>query len=977
MAAPQNGGDAVARSGRWWLAALIVAGAAVSVRPAVLPDAQTRLLREAASALARGDLPTAARCAQEVLDSCPDHPAALVLAGEAAAKSGRDADAVALFLRVSPDSPAEYFQAQFNAGARLIVLSRATEAETCLRRALELDPRHEQANLKLAILLQMQGRTWEAMPHGRNLIQGGRCGRDELLMVGGIDGLMIDEPQFIEQCLQAVPEDPIVLLGRGRLALLRRDDAVLAESIFRRILDVHPHQIEAIARLGEVLLEKPDPEPFLQWNAAMAPRAETHPRTWYARGQWAKRNGQPRAAVRCFIEALRLHPNHASSNFQVSQVLIGLGMPEAAAPFVERARLLAKLEYLLSQLHNLPDLELMRQVAEVTEQLGCEWESLGWCHAALSLDARTPWALEKLGRSHLELVRSGDFTRAAAQPALAFDLAAFPLPSWPEAGGSRREAHAKGAVEGDIRLIDLAAEAGIDFQYFNGTTKTSGPDHIIQANGSGIAVLDYDSDGWPDLYFIQGGLWNQRGDANPHRDRIFRNLGNGRFDDVTAPARLGDGEYGQGVASGDFNNDGFPDLFVCNIGKNRLYENMGDGTFREVTDAAGVAGDGRWSTSAAIADLNQDGMPEIFVVHYVSLEEALARECGQKGHAMGCAPTLFSSDQSRMYQNLGDGRFRDVTAECGVQVPEGKGLSVVAADFFNSGKIHLFVGNDTTPNFFFFNETAGPGQPLRMVERGIELGCGVNETGQAQASMGIAAGDVTGDGLLDLYVGTFYHDSNTLFQQMPENTFVDESRAAHLREPTFNMLTFGAQFLDADLDGWLDILQANGHVDRSYDPAVPDLMPPQFFRNLGHGKFKELSGRSLGAYFQNQYLGRTIAVLDWDRDGKEDAAITHLDAPAALLTNRTPNTGHYLAVRLHGRVSSRDAVGAILKLTAGGRTWTRQMIGGNGYFATNERKIVFGLGQAQRAERLEIQWPSGRRQTLSDLPADQELTVIE
>ncbi|MCR4413615.1 MAG: FG-GAP-like repeat-containing protein, partial [Thermoguttaceae bacterium] len=787
----------------------------------------------------------------------------------------------ALLERVPPDAPAEYVHAQYLAGVRLVSAGQASAAEKHFRRVLDLDPQHAKANEKLAVLLNTEGRTWEALPFVQALIRSGQCGRDELLMVGGIDSMMIDNPAFIEKCRQTVPDDPIVLLGRGRLALLRRDDAAQAEAIFRKIVQRDPEQIEALARLGEILLEAPDPALFLRWNASLPKIAEAHPRTWYARGMWAKRNGQPRAAVRCFLEALRLHPNHASSNFQLSQVFISLGEPEAAEPFVERARLLSKLDFTLSQLQNLPDLELMRQVAEINEQLGCWWEAMGWCQAAVLLDPDTEWARAGLRRFRLATLATGEFTIASAQPALAIDLAAYPLPEWPEPGEGVRGPASRGPVDGNVRLVDVAGEAGLSFQYFNGTTPTYGPDHILTAPGGGVGVIDYDADGWPDLYFSQAGLWDQRGPQNPHRDRLFRNLGNGRFADVTESARLGDGEFGAGVAVGDYNGDGFPDLYVANVGPNRLYENLGDGTFREIAAPAGVVGEkDQWSTSAAIVDLDGDGLPEIYCVHYVLLKEALAKDCGKGNQPMGCAPTLFHADQDRLYQNLGDGRFRDVTDACGIRVPDGKGLGIVAADFDGSGRIHVYVGNDTTPNFFFVNATEGPGKPLKLIEKGLEAGLALNENGQCMASMGIAAGDADGDGLLDVYIGTFYHDSNTLLRQNPDHTFTDESRRANLREPTFNMLTFGTQFVDGELDGWLDIIQANGHVDPSYDPDVPDRMSPQYLKNLGQGKFVELTGRSLGPYFQKKCLGRAVAVLDWDRDGKQDVAISHLDVPA-------------------------------------------------------------------------------------------------
>jgi hypothetical protein len=404
---------------------------------------------------------------------------------------------------------------------------------------------------------------------------------------------------------------------------------------------------------------------------------------------------------------------------------------------------------------------------------------------------------------------------------------------------------------------------------------------------------------------------------------------------------------------------------------------MGDGTYLDVTEQAGVGGEDVWSTSAAIVDLNRDGLPEIYVVNYVVLKEALARACGQHGYSMSCAPTLFNFEQDRLYHNLGDGRFRDITDESGIRVLDGKGLGLVATDFDGSGRINILVGNDTTPNLYFVNQTSAPGQPPRFAERGLEYGLALNEAGQTQASMGIGLGDANGDGLVDVFVGTFYQDSNTLFAQTPDHTFLDQSRPAQLRDLTFHMLTFGTQFVDGDLDGWPDLILANGHVERTYASDKPDLMLPQYFQNLGRGQFAELSSRSLGPYFQKSYLGRTIAVLDWNRDGKDDACITHLETPIALLTNRTPATGHYFAVRLCGVQSGRDAFGAVVQVSAGGRAWTRLMAAGNGYFASNERKLIFGLGSAQKIDRVQVRWPSGAQQTLEQLAADREWLIVE
>ncbi|MBW3543639.1 MAG: CRTAC1 family protein, partial [Planctomycetes bacterium] len=483
----------------------------------------------------------------------------------------------------------------------------------------------------------------------------------------------------------------------------------------------------------------------------------------------------------------------------------------------------------------------------------------------------------------------------------------------------------------------------------------------------------------------------------PSLDRLFRNLGNGRFEDVTLAATIIEDRFSQGATVGDFDSDGFPDLYVANIGGNRLFRNNGDGTFSDVTERTATAGD-RWTTSCLMADLNGDALPEIYAVNYLSGEDVFTRVCNDRGGSGICMPQHFPAAQDQLYLNLGDGRFEDITERAGIAVPDGKGLGIVAADFLGRGRLDLFIANDAVPNFFFENQTSGPrpstldsrpssGPQLSTLnprpstplfsEQALLKGVALNRGGQAEACMGVAAGDADGDGRIDLFVTNFHLESNTLYLQREGGWFDDATRDAGLRQPSLSLLGFGTQFLDADLDGRLDLIVTNGHIDDFTSDGTAYRMPPQFFRGLGGGRFQELPADSLGPYFAERYLGRGLARLDWNRDGREDVVVSHLDAPAALLTNETQPAGHFLVIRLVGVESNRDAIGATVTVRTADAVETGQLTAGDGYLASNQRQLVFGLRTAQRVEEMLVRWPSGREERFVDLAVDAELIAVE
>jgi hypothetical protein len=672
--------------------------------------------------------------------------------------------------------------------------------------------------------------------------------------------------------------------------------------------------------------------------------------------------------------------------YGLARALRSLGQPQQAEPFLQRARLVEQLASAARTYEIARASWAVEQAAAVAHQLGLAWESWGW-HEVL---ARTrPLRDEERQRQEAALAeaRSAAHDRTVARGRLIerFDLASFPLPersrasqvatSSPDSPVPARRPES--ANDRGIAFRDDAASVGIDFRYRNGSRPETAGEYMYEFPGGGVAVLDFDRDGWPDLYFTQGTDWPPREDNFRYLDRLYRNLGNGRFADVTELARIREQHFGQGLAAGDFDNDGFTDLLVANIGCNRLFHNNGDGTFTDVTASAGLSG-AEWMTSCVIADFNGDGLPDLLAVNYVTGEHVFDQPCRMAdGSPRLCTPHEFAAEQDRLYLNLGDGRFADVTAASGLVVPDGKGLGVVAADFDGSGRLSLFISNDAVPNFLFVNETPSAGSPPRFREQALPAGVAVDGEGRALANMGIAVGDGDGDGRLDLFVTTFRNEAKMMFLQRDSLFWIDDAHRAGLYEATFPLLGFGAQFLDADLDGRPDLVLTNGHVGDLRRHGVPYQMRPQFFRNLGKGRFTELQGAATGPFFQGEYVGRGLARLDWNRDGRPDFVVQHLESPAALVTNVTARPGHFLALQLTGVARSRDAIGATVRLESGGLVQVAQLTAGDGYMASNQRQLIFGLGDTATIQRLEVAWPGGGKSNFTNLDADQELHVIE
>ncbi|MEW5978267.1 MAG: CRTAC1 family protein [Acidobacteriota bacterium] len=510
---------------------------------------------------------------------------------------------------------------------------------------------------------------------------------------------------------------------------------------------------------------------------------------------------------------------------------------------------------------------------------------------------------------------------------------------------------------------------GLTFLHQNGASPRK---HMIETMGSGGGFIDFDNDGFLDVYLVQGARLDESGKPTGTGGRLFHNLGGRRFEDVTEGSGIRTTDwYGMGVAVADFDNDGWQDLFLTGYPRNYLFRNLGTGRFADVSTGAGVSGGG-WSTSAAFFDYDNDGWLDLYVCRYVDYDPLTEPSCGaeKEGWKSYCLPDAFKGISGLLFRNSG-GQFKEVTRETGVYRPEAKSLGVTISDFDNDGNQDLFVANDRVRNFLFRNEGAG-----RFLERGELAGVAYSSDGQVRAGMGVDFADADNDGQPDVLVTNFETEGAALFRNL-NGLFEDVAMFSELGPRSFLHVGFGAKLVDLDGDGWRDIFLVNGHVLDNialYKDGVSYLDKKQVFRHLGGHKFVYLESALTSS---PAAVGRGAAFGDYDNDGKVDVLVTNNGGAAELLRNESPGRNRWMAFKLVGTQSNRDAIGARLELRAGGLRYRAEVASSGSYLSSHDLRVYVGLGTNERVEQVLIHWPSGLTEQLTDLKPNRILRVVE
>ena len=953
---------------------VIVGGGYIGWQELIQPG-ELEMLEEARTKLAEGNLLDAEELMRVALQQNPKSFEVQYVLAESLRLQQKYADAVPFYEMVPDNGSFEAINSRTFAGSILLIDSHAlSEAEDRFRRALEQDPENAMASEQMTVVCGMSCRFWEQLPFLLKQISSGDFNNLELyLLCRGEEAPL--NIAAAEQFRKDAPDDPLPMIAMSYAATKKQNYAE-ARRLLEMALEKRPELSDARYLLARALLSSTDYAALWKWNEGVSEKDLEHPGIWEIRGEMARLGNQPEAAARCFWESLKIDPTRQSATYSLAQLLNKLGKQ------LEATTLLGRVDQLESYLQTIEKAKSGKQpvfiekAAHEAETLGLIWEAFGWSRMALTLESQPEWARQndmRLGKMLLTMKpqRSTD----EANVALSMDLSEYPLPDFSGKPPNSPANNQTTAQAGSVRFVEEALGVGLRFDYENsGNPINEGPMHMFEFTGGGVGVLDYDLDGYPDVFFTQGSSWPPNPGQRNHLDRLFRNIGGEEYVDVMLRSGIRESDFSQGIAVGDFDNDGFPDLLVANIGPDRLYRNNGDGTFSEWTAYANLKMID-WTTSCVIADINRDGNPDVYTVSYLMGDDLFERICkdnaGVERHT--CMPSEFAPSQDQVYFSHGEGDFEYTTITHKLIGEQGNGLGIVAADFDGIPGNEIFVANDATPNALHVLDETG----TTLTDSALVNGIALNSKGSSEACMGVATADINGDGRLDLYITNFEGESNTLYLSIDDGGYIDATNIAGLHSPSLSFLGFGTQFIDGENDGLPDIVVTNGHVSDFRPSGGQYFMRPQYYKNTGGGRFQESTPESLGKFFEGQYLGRGLARLDWNRDGLTDVVISHLDVPAALLTNTTKDAGNYVSFHLVGTKSSRDAIGTSVTIKVGEKQYYSQLTAGDGYHASNQRCLHFGLGSAEKVDGAEIRWPDGTTQSFNVDGVNQTFVAIE
>ncbi|MCA9066419.1 MAG: VCBS repeat-containing protein, partial [Planctomycetaceae bacterium] len=690
-------------SGTWparSLALLTLAAIVVILRSVLFPTALEKSRQQLRRAWKEND-PAGVQLADQHVAQFSHDWSGLLLAAEIHARRSQHLRAMELFHQLPQDGGTWQLAAELGLARRCRILGRLNEEEAHLRAALQIAPMHEEVNHRLGHLLQVEGRSWESVTPFMNQIRRGVCRGDELLAVTTNERFFRSDDGVDFAARRAGTPDAVTSLGKAR-AMLFRNQNDEAERLLREVVAERPELGEAQGRLGRLVLESGGVPAAMSWRATLPEAARNHPEVWYVQGLMARRSGMTEGAAHCFHQTLLRSPNHLAATIQFAGCLDLLDKPEAARFFQKRAELLAQLESALNVLRGGVDEPQLVRTARLLQSLGRYWEAAGWLYILEQLDIAENPDRPRCQTLAALAVADPDQNQGFLRELQRLEVDRFAEPNWgalltPHSLDTQtRPAHSSAEIA--FRMDDEAHALGIDFQYFEGTTEANRLRHIFNVVGGGIGVVDIDHDGWPDLYLAQANDWRKPQTLDPPSDQLYRNLRGEAYQNITASANVFESGFSHGICAEDFDQDGFVDIYVCNLGANRLFRNLGDGTFTEVSASCGVAGNA-WSIGGVMADVNGDGLPDLYVGNYADSAETAEKVCHRaNGEEMACTPDVLTAASDQLYLNLGDGKFKDITDQSGIRETTGRALGMIGWDFIGNGRMSLFVANDTSAN---------------------------------------------------------------------------------------------------------------------------------------------------------------------------------------------------------------------------------------------------------------------------------------